>query len=127
MSTWCSETRFTSTCFTDLPCVSGGAWAEVSVGCALGRTMLDGSAAAALLEDLSEEELLAGGAAWPTTWVLLQPSSKGVRHQSPAHPVAVPLRIDNVRPQPEFCLPVSGSRGQACCAYGGKSVVKSRL
>ncbi len=59
--------------------------------------MLDGSAAGPLLDDLSEEELLAGGAAWPCTWILLQPSTKGPRHQSPTQPIAVPLRIDNVR------------------------------
>ncbi|CAL8466956.1 g6492 [Coccomyxa elongata] len=68
------------------------------VGLAYRRTMLDGSAAGPLLDDLSEEELLAGGAAWPCTWILLQPSTKGPRHQSPTQPIAVPLRIDNALP-----------------------------
>lgn len=74
------------------------------------RTMLDGSAAGPLLDGFSEEELLAGGAAWPCTWMLLQPSIKGPRHQSPLQPIAVPLRIDNVRnppaapAQPWICL-----------------------
>ncbi len=72
--------------------------------------MLDGSAAGPLLDGFSEEELLAGGAAWPCTWILLQPSSRGPRHQSPVQPIAVPLRTDNVRAVPscvQGCLQAS--------------------
>ena len=62
----------------------------------LHRSLLDGSAAAQILEGLSEEELLAGGAAWPCLWLLLKPSRRGPRYQTPQHPICVPLRIDNV-------------------------------
>ena len=68
--------------------------------CVLHRSLLDGSAAAQILEGLTEEELLLGGAAWPCMWLLLKPSRKGPRYQTPQHPICVPLRIDNVSRSP---------------------------